>query len=86
MKLTLHGADIVFEFSPEDKERLLTKREIWQATRHTEGSGFNTKAYDSGASFLTGVAFKMALAKITMLKKLTGIKITGDFTSDLQYK
>ena len=85
LKITLHGADIVFNFNKEDKDKLLTKREIWQSTRHSAGSGFNTEGDESSHNFIVSIAFKMAAAKMVMLEKLTGIKITGDYTSDVQY-
>ena len=86
LKLTLHGANITFTFSKVDKERLLTKRDIWQATRHTEGSGFDLEGKPSDKATMTNIAYTMALAKIVMIKKLTGIEITGDYDIDIEYK
>jgi len=85
LKVTLHGADIEFSFNKEDKEKLLNKREIWQATRHSAGSGFNIDADESDHNFMVNVAIKMAATKMVMLEKLTGIKITGEYSSDVQY-
>ena len=83
LRITLSGASVAFNFNKEDKERLLTKREIWQATRHTEGSGFGKI---SDAATMSAIALTMAKAKIVMLKKLTGIEITGDYDIDIEYE